>query len=120
MNKENNNSDNFQKILKISDLNEIPQNYTGIIEYPNSSKLWFFNGELHRIDGPAVERADGDKAWYLKDIPVSPLFFEIPDCEKYVDYYMTILQTDLKEHEEFLLKELKKQVESGIKINGMK
>jgi hypothetical protein len=24
------------------------------------------NGELHRLGGPAVERADGTKMWYLK------------------------------------------------------
>jgi hypothetical protein len=23
------------------------------------------NGRLHRTDGPAIERADGDKFWYL-------------------------------------------------------
>ena len=27
---------------------------------------WYnLQGKLHRIDGPAVEYADGDKAWYL-------------------------------------------------------
>jgi hypothetical protein len=25
------------------------------------------NGQLHRTDGPAVEHANGDKAWYLND-----------------------------------------------------
>ena len=48
----------------------------------------------------------------------NPLFFEIPNYEKYVDYYMAILQTELREHEEFLLKELKKRVESEIKTKN--
>jgi hypothetical protein len=26
---------------------------------------WYLNGELHREDGPAIERANGTKAWYL-------------------------------------------------------
>ena len=161
MNNKNNN--NSEEILKISNRKEIPQNYTGIIQYTNGAKEWYLNGKLHRTngpafedadgyktwylngekhrtdgpavedadgykawylngkwhrtDGPAIEHADGDKHWFLNGIRVNPLFFEIPGCEKYVDYYMTILQTDLREHEEFLLKELKKQVESGIKIN---
>ena len=159
MNNENNNDS--QKVLKISNRKEIPQNYTGIVEYPNGSKCWYLNGEYHRTDGPAIEwsneikywflngkrhRTDGPavqdingtkewwtngklhrtngpaveqingyKAWYLNGIWANPLFFEIPNCEKYIDYYMTILKTELKEHEEFLLKELKNRLESGIK-----
>ena len=35
--------------------------------YDNGSKWWFLNDELHREDGPAVERADGTKWWYLND-----------------------------------------------------
>ena len=159
----NKNSNNSQKVLKVSKFTEIPKNYTGIIEWSDGDKEWYLNGKWHRTDGPAVERADGDKhwflngkyhridgpaveyfngskvwclngkrhrtdgpaiegadgskAWYLNGIRANPLFFEISGCEKYVDYYMTILQTELKEHEEFLLKELKKQVELEIKSN---
>ena len=29
------------------------------------TKAWYLNGELHRLDGPAVEFANGDKWWYL-------------------------------------------------------
>jgi hypothetical protein len=29
------------------------------------SKRWKLHGKLHRVDGPAVERANGDKRWYL-------------------------------------------------------
>jgi hypothetical protein len=28
-------------------------------------KFWRLNGELHRVDGPAIEFEDGDKGWYL-------------------------------------------------------
>jgi len=34
-------------------------------EYGN--KYWYLNGKLHRVDGPAIELADGDKYWYLND-----------------------------------------------------
>ena len=143
MNNENSNFDNSEKTLKVSDEEEIPKNYTGIVEYTNGSKEWYLNGnyhrtdgpaveystgfkewwingELHRTDGPAVEWKNGHKQWFLNGIEANPLFFEIPNCEKYIDYYMTILQTELVEHEEFLLQELKKEVELGIPFNGMK
>jgi hypothetical protein len=32
--------------------------------YDNRTE-WYFNGKLHREDGPAVERSDGYKYWYL-------------------------------------------------------
>ena len=28
-------------------------------------KRWYLNGEYHRVDGPAIEYADGEKHWYL-------------------------------------------------------
>ena len=31
----------------------------------DGSKLWILNGDYHREDGPAVERAKGSKFWYL-------------------------------------------------------
>ena len=37
------------------------------VEWADGDKLWYQNGQLHRTDGPAVERADGTKAWYQND-----------------------------------------------------
>ena len=34
------------------------------VERSNGYKAWYQNGERHRIDGPAVERSNGYKAWY--------------------------------------------------------
>jgi len=31
----------------------------------NGDVRWYLNNELHREDGPAVERADGSRRWYL-------------------------------------------------------
>ena len=33
--------------------------------YPNGTKFWRSNGQLHREDGPAIECATGDKEWYV-------------------------------------------------------
>ena len=35
-----------------------------IDEYGN--KYWTVNGEYHRLDGPAIERANGTNYWYVK------------------------------------------------------
>jgi len=35
------------------------------VEYANGIKEWYVDGQLHRLDGPAVEGANGYKAWYV-------------------------------------------------------
>jgi len=35
------------------------------IEYADGDKTWWLNGKRHREDGPAVEYVKGDKSWYL-------------------------------------------------------
>jgi hypothetical protein len=34
------------------------------IEHANGYKAWYWHGEYHREDGPAIEHANGYKAWY--------------------------------------------------------
>ena len=41
----------------------------------NGDKHWCLNGKLHREDGPAIERADGSKSWYLNDEELSEAEF---------------------------------------------
>ena len=33
-------------------------------EYPDGTREWYQDGELHRTDGPAIEWADGTRMWY--------------------------------------------------------
>ena len=35
------------------------------IEYISGTKVWYLNGQLHREDGPAIECADGYKKWWI-------------------------------------------------------
>lgn len=35
------------------------------IEYADGSKMWYVDGKLHRTDGPAIEWCDGSKWWYI-------------------------------------------------------
>jgi hypothetical protein len=36
------------------------------IEWSNGAKNWYLNGQLHRVDGPAVEHAVSIKFWYYR------------------------------------------------------
>ena len=42
----------------------------------NGDKFWYQNDKLHRLDGPAIERVDGTKYWYLDGIPYTEEEFE--------------------------------------------
>ena len=46
-----------------------------MIEYTvkvnEEATIWYLNDQLHREDGPAVEYANGDKAWLLNGINLS-------------------------------------------------
>ena len=35
------------------------------VVYTNGTKMWFQHGILHRENGPAVERLNGSNSWYL-------------------------------------------------------
>ena len=35
------------------------------VEYADGNKYWYQNDKYHRINGPAIEFADGTKFWYL-------------------------------------------------------
>ena len=37
------------------------------VEYANGTKEWWVEGKRHRLDGPAVEYANGSKEWYVED-----------------------------------------------------
>ncbi len=36
------------------------------VELANGDKYWHQNDRLHRLDGPAIELANGIKSWYIK------------------------------------------------------
>ena len=58
------------------------------VEYTDGSKEWFVNGRRHRSNGPAIESADGKVQWFMegfihrKDGPA----VEFPDGSK--EYWM--------------------------------
>jgi hypothetical protein len=47
-------------------LNDFPHRFDGpAIERADGKKEWWLNGELHREDGPACEYPDGTREWWL-------------------------------------------------------
>jgi hypothetical protein len=55
------------QMIKVNEVTEIPNDFTGILEFSNGAKLWKVNGNWHREDGPAYEREDGTKEWWLSN-----------------------------------------------------
>lgn len=37
------------------------------VEWADGTKEWWVNGKLHRLDGPAVEDSNGSNSWYEND-----------------------------------------------------
>ena len=41
------------------------------VEYANGDKYWYLEGERHRTDGPAIEYADGHKCWFYNGTEIN-------------------------------------------------
>ena len=54
-------------ILKLKDWEDIPENYTGIIEYKNNILEYCLNGKCHREDGPAIIINGSIQKYYIND-----------------------------------------------------
>jgi hypothetical protein len=61
------------KTIKIDYDDPIPDNFTGIAEYPEGEKEWYKEGNIHRENGPAFEVSGREtKIWYLENKLYSP------------------------------------------------
>ena len=49
----------------IKETDKFPENFTGIMKFQIGQKQWFLHGKIHRIDGPAIEHANGTKEWIV-------------------------------------------------------
>lgn len=52
----------------------LPEGVMTVNEY--GDKEWYLNDKLHRIEGPAIERANGDKEWHLNGEELSEAGFK--------------------------------------------
>ena len=92
----------MSKYIKIKGWRDIPENYTGIVEYHNGRKDWFLNGKRHRTNGPAIEYADGSKVWYIDDelYRTDGPAIEYADGRKY--WYLNDKQYTREEHFQYV------------------
>ena len=56
------------------------------IEYADGHKSWYQNDKRHRLDGPAIECADDHKSWYIEGVLYTEEQFNAkinpaPSCE---------------------------------------
>ena len=58
-------SGDYRYIEYLNDAGQIHRLDGPAIEYANGDKWWYVNGVAHRLDGPAIEWADGGKRWYV-------------------------------------------------------
>ncbi len=56
--------DRFGNVRYYNEQNQLHRVDGPAIESANGYKEWWQNGKLHRDDGPAAEWANGDKVWY--------------------------------------------------------
>ena len=59
---------------------------TQIVYYNDGTKEYYIEGQLHRLDGPAVEWVDGRKHYWVNDICVTDKVKDISeeDIPKYL------------------------------------
>ena len=76
------------KTLKLNSPNDLPKNYTGIVEYPSGNIFYYLNGKLHRKDGPTVIRKDGSIEYYLNDLRHREDGPAIIDSNGIIKYYL--------------------------------
>ena len=59
--------DEYKTVRWYDNKNQLHRLEGPAIEHANGYKAWFVEGKLHRLDGPAIEYANGDKEWYVED-----------------------------------------------------
>ena len=55
------------KTIKFDNWCYVPNNYTGIAEYPSGTLEYFLNGGTHKEDGPAVIWYDGTIQYFVNN-----------------------------------------------------
>ena len=53
----------------------------------NGDKKWYVNGTRHRLDGPAIEYTNGYNEWYISGIEYNTEFEYWIAVQKYVDMH---------------------------------
>ena len=76
------------------------------VEYKNGTKVWYREGKRHRIDGPAVECKDGSKEYWIEGKKVT----EDRVLKKKVKISIKDVEIELSKEDIEVLKEMLKGV----------
>jgi len=68
---------NKMKIIQAASEKDIPENFSGIIEWSNGARSWRQNGKVHRLDGPAIELPNREKRYCINNLKLTEKEFEI-------------------------------------------
>ena len=52
---------------RLKDGEKVPPNFTGVVMYPAGDKVWYLNGERHRIGNPAMITRTNTRFWFERD-----------------------------------------------------
>jgi sterol desaturase/sphingolipid hydroxylase (fatty acid hydroxylase superfamily) len=52
-------------------------NFTGIVNYDNGTKMWYCRGKIHNVNGPAVIHHNGIEEYWVDDKPIPKEDFEL-------------------------------------------
>ncbi len=75
------------RIEWINDNGELHRLDGPAVEFKNGKRCWYKNGYFHRLDGPAIEHSDGTKYWWLDGRLYSEeKWFEALTFEKQIAY----------------------------------
>ena len=56
-------------MIEFNNYLDLPEDFTGVCKFLyNNSIRYYKNSLLHREDAPAIEHANGDKAWYINNL----------------------------------------------------
>lgn len=54
--------------LSLKELHSLPiSKQTGPVKFASGTVFWYYEGNLHKTDGPAIEYLDGSKEYWLND-----------------------------------------------------
>jgi len=59
--------DKYKTIRWFNDKDQLHRLDGPALECADGTKAWWVKDKLHRLDGPAIEYADGTKAWWVGD-----------------------------------------------------
>ena len=83
-------------------MNKPDIDYSGLMEWEDGTRTYWVKGERHRLDGPAVEYADGGKEWWYQgeyvasneEMLAAPKFLTLYDSMEKLEQHHILINRD--------------------------